>query len=145
MNLSKHIRVSGWAAAQTESTTINSHIVDMQGFEGCQFVAVGSSVFGASTGTITVQGGTANSTSGMVAYQGNLSVAVSSEKSSERLIAVDLYKPTKRYNRLQINASSGGHIVNILAIQYGARRPGSTYLHSSTTLAGSTMLIGTTS
>ena len=146
MNLLKHVNITKGSTVIAESTTMNSRIVDMAGYEGAAFILVGSTLFSGLSITMNVQGSTANSTTAMKSFTQTInstagatltSTAVGAAGANYRIMAIDCYKPTKRYIRAQVNGSSSGR-AEWLVLQYGARRPGSSALNNSTTLAAST-------
>jgi hypothetical protein len=154
MNLLKNINViKATTARVVAAATGLSKAVDMAGFEGCLFIAVGSTLLAATTGStagntkaqLYVKGssaaaGTYNRYVGHAASSSGLAAGV-----NKRLLMVDVYKPTDRYLKACLKGSSVASYTDaILAIQYGARRPGSSALQNSTTVAGSTVVASPT-
>lgn len=144
-------RVYNSVGALKKSTALYGYAVDMRGFEGVCFIALGTSAqMGASTDKAymriqaaaatsatfyTLSGTTASSTMG---YGG--SANWSSNSMAEKVLAVDVYKPlsTHRFMRPVLIGTSTGNWGGIIAIQYGARRTGSTSVWKGSTQAGST-------
>lgn len=144
MNLLKHCKITSRkqsSATDTRLSTTSFH--DMAGFDGVLFMAIGSTLLNtASTAYAIVQSATANSTS--TVYQ---TTAISFETMTTGLLdyknlVVDVYKPEHRYVRLLVSGASSGHMRTIIAQQYKSKMPGSTNLYDSTTLRGSTVVVG---
>jgi len=129
-----------------DSTTLNTGFVDMKNFEGVLFVAVGSTLVGA-TSNVSLKGqlSTADSTSSVYDAEGTVqSTKVGAAGLNYRVLALDVYKPTKRYVRFQINGTSSGAF-EVAAIQYGSKRPGSSDMYDSTTIGVRGVVVGATS
>lgn len=127
-------------ATATRKSTTSFH--DMSGFDGVLFMAVGSTLLNSTAGYAIVQSATANSTATTynttaIAFT-NMSTATLNYKN----LVVDVYKPTHRYVRMIVTGASSGHMRCIAALQYGARRQGTTDLRDSTTITGSTFVKG---
>lgn len=152
MNLLQHINIiKATTARVTGVTTAISKVIDMQGFEGCTFVCVGSTLLFGTTGSTagnkkvqlfiqssTASNGTFVRSVGSAASSSGLAAGV-----NKRVLALDVYKPTDRYLRAVVKGASSANsqIDCILALQYGARRPGSSALQNSTTIAGSNVIV----
>jgi len=130
-------------------------IVDTMGCEGVLFLTIGSSghvVGGATTLTniIRVLGSSANSTTAMKHLRAAGSVVASSggvlsttengalNSFDQSIAAVDVVKPTKRYVMIKDMSSDRA----VVAIKYGLHRMGSTEARDSSTLEGTTQVIG---
>lgn len=155
MNLIKNVNIVKASTIRfAAASTIVSKRVDMAGYEGVVFIAVGSSLLAATTGStagntktqLHVSGtsstaGTWNRYSGFAASSSGLAAAA----GTKRLLVLDLYRPLDRYVRALVKGSSAANYIDaILAIQYGAKRAGSTALMRSTMVAGSTVLASPT-
>jgi len=157
MGLLQKAEVGGsTGAVVTGATTIRSAIVDTAGAEGVLFIVHGTSLYaGATTGQIArfrVLGSTANSTGSVTHLRSPGTTAASTAghiQSSDRgvattfdysVTAVDVVKPTKRYVYLAVDQSSEGRTLSW--IKYGLGRQGSTEAQDSTSLQGSTSVIG---
>lgn len=142
MNLLSHINVTNIHIQSSASTAV-SDAVDMRGFEGCVFIACGSTLMeGSSNITLKVRSSTASAGT-YTTYSGNVaSTAIATGSKNYRILMADVYRPEERYLKGIVSGASSGAIYlgNMLAIQYGARRPGSSALNNSTTLAGSTIM-----
>jgi len=147
MNLSKNIKISN---AMTEASTLAATTglsIDMSGFEGCLFVLHGTSLMAGTTYALRAKGA-ASSAGPWVFYEPSVSsTLVTTGTFNYRIMALDMYKPLKRYIRASIpTATTDVKTARLVtAIQYGARYPGSTNLYDSTTLAGVTLAVGATS
>jgi len=144
--LLKNVNVYKGSTVALESTIINSNIVNMAGYEGCMFIAVGSTLWAASSSiTMRVQGSTANSTTAMVSYGTTVGVinttALGAAGGTDKLLVLDCYRPTEQYIRAQITGTSSGS-ANWVIVQYGPRRGGSSALNASTMLTASTAYAG---
>ena len=143
MNLLSRINVINVSARSSASTAV-SDAVDMQGYEGCVFIANGSTLMeGSSNVTLKIKSSTASAGT-YTLYSGNVaSTAIATGSKNYRVLMADVYKPEERYLKAVVAGASSdvSYLNNILAIQYGARRPGSSALNNSTTIAGSTIMV----
>ena len=149
MNLIKNVDIDQ-VAVQSSASTFLSAVVDLNGAEGCLFIAIGSSLLEGSTKIkLGIQGSTASGgtyvdydTAGWVS-----STAPVTGSTARRVFALDLYKPLKQYAKGVIAGASSGaiYLSGMVAIKYGIKRPGSTTLNDSTKLAGSTLNVSPTS
>ena len=152
MNLLQHVNVIKASTIRfAANTTVLSKAVDMAGFEGVLFIAVGSSLLAATTGSTagntktimfakgsSAAAGTYNRYSGWAASSSGLAAAA----GSNRLMLLDVYRPRDRYVKAALRGTSAANYIDsIIAIQYGARRPGSSALQQSTMVAGSTVVV----
>lgn len=113
------IKVSNGATAGT--TEVDSSIIDMAGWDGVVFVADLGTVTDGSVMTLTPQQNTANSTSGMAAITGT-APTFTAATSSNKAMAVDVYRPLQRYLRAAFTRTTQNAVVNtIIAIQYKAK------------------------
>ena len=134
MNLSKNTkltRVSNAVAAGT--TDINSTVIDMQNFEGVQFlVAFGAITAGAVT-SIKVQQGAQSDLSDAADLEGT-AVAVADDDDN-KLFYLDVFRPRERYVRLVVDRETQNAVLDgIFAQQYGPRTMPT--IHDSTTVGG---------
>jgi hypothetical protein len=124
-NAVKTTRVMNAVSAGT-SDTQSSSIIDMQGFDGVVFLASVGTVSNSAVGTLTVQGNTANQTSGMATVSGvtgtNSFTDAGAGASSNTDLLLDYYRPQKRYLRAQFQRATANIVINgIWAQQYRAR------------------------
>jgi hypothetical protein len=147
VRITKVFNSSGAAAA---STALYGRPVDMQGFEGCCFIAIGSSnqmgastdvaymrIQGANTTAATfysLSGTTASSTMGH-----GSSANWSTANFDQKILISDVYKPlsTHRHLRPILVGTSTGNFASVIAIQYGLRNV-STSIWKGSTNKGST-------
>src|SRR5512137_2383079 len=122
MNLSKGVKVArvlnGVAAGTTEQT---GSVVDMQGFEGVQFVAL----FGALTATqvtsLKVQQGSLGDGSDMADLAGSLHTALA-DADGNKCLVTDLFRPQKRYVRCVVERGTANAVIDgTIALLYGPR------------------------
>jgi hypothetical protein len=122
MNLSKAVKVApvlnGVAAGTTEQT---GSVVDMQGFEGVQFVAL----FGALTATqvtsLKVQQGSLADGSDMADLAGSLHTALA-DADGNKCLVTDLFRPQKRYVRCVVERATANAVIDgAIALLYGPR------------------------
>ena len=122
MNLLKNVKVDqilGYFAAGTTAKT--SSIIDMQGYDGVLFVAGFGKLL--EKGTLNVQvlqdtdsaGGTMAAVAGTAAY----TVTAADALLTQSAIAVDVYKPQKRYLEVTVTpAVANAVILGVVAIRY---------------------------
>jgi hypothetical protein len=122
MNLSKAVKVArvlnGVAAGTTEQT---GSVIDMQGFEGVQFVAL----FGALTATqvtsLKVQQGSFADGSDMADLEGSLHTALA-DADGNKCLVTDLFRPQKRYVRCVVKRGTANAVIDgALALLYSPR------------------------
>ena len=126
------------------STNLFGKPVDMQGFEGCVFIAYGSSKIGrAATTKQYLKVAAAVTTSGpWYNLAGTSSTAAwTTPNFNGKMLITDVYKPlsTQRMLRPLVGGASTDSLYGIFAIQYGLRKPGSSNVWKSSTRAGSTL------
>lgn len=151
MNLLKNIDIVRALGKRTESTALASTFIDMMGYEGCLFLAMGSTKFNATKAyTMSVYGCTGTATTGRKLYGTADSTAnlPTTNSVDRKIMAIECYKPERRYLQLTMTSTATGastdYINNVIAIKYGARKPGSTALCTSTSVWFSGTVIGTT-
>jgi hypothetical protein len=161
MNLSKQINIvrctSGThGLADPDNTTHVGPAVDMKGYQGVMFVYLGSTKFTSnSTGAtfhIKVGATTAALINASTATFALNITGVTSQVWNKHAAVLDVYKPLHRYVQPRVKigfATTGNDNVQWLAIQYAARRPGSTAMldggtTGSTGIAGSTIFVSPT-
>lgn len=124
MNLLSNIKIHKPTYPSSEATAIHSTAIDCQGYEGVLFLlSIGSSVL-TSTGTVVIVQSSGTSTA--LGYASTFSNKVRLG-TTNRIMAIDVYKPLKRYVTVRTLTCTG---VGIHAIAYGARRQGSTEARS---------------
>ena len=122
MNLLKNVKVDqilGYFAAGKVAKS--SDIIDMQGYEGCLFIAGFGTII--ENGTLDVQvlqdtdsaGGTMAAVAGTEAY----TVTAADAALTQSAIAVDIYKPQERYLKVTVTpAVQNAVILGVVAIRY---------------------------
>ena len=122
MNLSKAVKaarvLNGMAAGTTDQ---NGSVVDMQGFEGVQFVAL----FGALTATqvtsLKVQQGSLADGSDMTDLAGSQHTALA-DTDGNKCLVTDVYRPQKRYVRCVVKRGTANAVIDgALALLYSPR------------------------
>lgn len=116
MQLSNGIKITKVADHTTAGTSaVEATGVDMAGFEGVLFVT--SFGTAASGNTLLASQDTASGGS----YTDLLGSSVTSGTSDED-VWIDVYRPTKRYVRVEAARGTSSTLESIWAIQYGARK-----------------------
>ena len=138
MNLSANTKVAlAQAPLVTGAATTGTKgaIVDMSGFNGCQFVGTIGTV--GSTDDVTAFIQDSSSTGGTFAAIGGATVT-STTGDSDKFFIIDVYKPQKRYLRTVSNISGVVEYGGITATQYEPSNVATT--HSAGTLAAAVVL-----
>lgn len=129
-------------------TTKFSQALSMDGYDGVMFIVQGSTLLNkaaASNIKVYAQGSTAAAGT-YVSMQG-YAQSTQTAGVNYRNIVLDCHKPIYPYVRCRVTGSSSNasNINSILAIQYNARKPGSTHYKDSTTLGGIAVIAAATS
>ncbi len=136
MHLLRNVNIIACSTNSLATSTRISRFLDMRGYEGVLFVAVGCSGSKSDTGCfISVQGCSSTTLTSFTTYTGSsklggsgvITVSAGGTFTSNRGMAVDLYKPLKPYARFVVHNSSHDRMT-MLAIQYGPKKPGDTGL-----------------
>lgn len=124
MNLLKNIKITKVMPSYTAGTTTrNSSIIDMQGYEGVLFVAAFGTMVTLSVITLIAQQDDVNAAGGMAALAGTATYTEPATAISEISLALDVYKPLKRYMRAQITISAANAEIDaVYAIQYKGKK-----------------------
>ena len=134
MNLSKNTkltRVSNAVAAGT--TDVESAVIDMQNFEGVQFVVAFGTITAGAVTSIKVQQGAQSDLSDAADLAGT-GVAVADDDDN-KIFYLDVYRPRERYVRLVVDRGTQNAVVDgIFAQQYSPRKKPTT--HDTTTVGG---------
>jgi hypothetical protein len=120
-NLDKGTKVTRVMNAQAVGTTnVNSSIIDMQGFESVEFIALAGTITDGAF-SIKLQDGADSGLSDAADVAGT-SVAEANTDDNKALV-LDIVRPVKRYCRVVAvrGGATGAVIDGIIAIQYGAR------------------------
>lgn len=117
MNLSKVIEFREAIATTGAGTSeITGGTIDMQNFEGCLFVVK----FGTAASNNQLQA-QQDSASGMGTVQ-DLKNTLTTVGSSDEIVYLDIYRPTKRFIRIQAERGTSTTIDWGIAIKYGPRK-----------------------
>ena len=120
MNLLRNIRIwkpTGYSTHVASATTF----IDMSNWGGCLFVMINGTTYVASTGSVIITQSSAAST-GLGSYNSTYSNVVGFG-STNRVMAIDVVKPLKRYLRLRPLTCTG---MIVIPITYAGRQVGST-------------------
>lgn len=108
------------AVAAGTGDTIDSDIVDMQGWDGCLFIAKLGAVTGAGTAVMNLQQGSAANLSDAADLAGSAAAIVAGE--DQKVLAIDIQEPDERYLRSQIDRAVANVVIDsVIAIQYRGR------------------------
>ena len=100
---------------------INGDGLDMAGFEGVLFVAVLGVVTGAGVDALTAQA--SDDDGGSDSYGDLAGTSTSKVTGSNKLLALNVHRPAKRYIRPVLTRSVAASIIGgVIAIRYGARK-----------------------
>lgn len=118
MNLSKQTKLLFVQAPLTAGSTTNSlgtSVVDTQGYEGVRFMAtVGLTT---TANTLTVQAATSTTAADFADYATSITAATT---VNNRILAVTVHKPTRRYARCTWNTTGGNVTGGVIAELYGS-------------------------
>lgn len=120
MNLLRNIKIWKPTGLSTHVASGTTHI-DMSNWDGCLFILVNGTTYYNSTGTLIIQQSSAAST-GAGIWQSTFSNKCT-WGSTNRIMAVDVVKPLRRYLRLQTLTCTG---VAVIPITYSGRMVGTT-------------------
>lgn len=122
MNLLKNVKIDqvlGYTAAGQVAKT--SDIIDLSGYEGVLFIAEFGTIIEAGTIHVQVQQGDAADGNDAAAVSGTAAHTVTEANATlgKSAIAVDVYKPLKRYARVVVTpATQNAVICGVTAIRY---------------------------
>ena len=148
MNLLNKVRVTRGINKMSSGSSAIGNELDMAGYEGVLFIAVGSSVMrGSSNVTLKAAGSTASGGTFVNYSSYAATTRMSNNSFNSKLLCLDVYRPLKRYVKPVVGgaSSSGIHTRGVVAIQYNARVPGSTQLRDSTYVGSNATIIAATS
>jgi hypothetical protein len=136
------ISYGGALVSNANNTDSNSTIVDMAGFDGCLFFTTITDSAATGVATLTVEGNTANSDSGMAALTGASAAKTCTvnDDINGTLLIVDVFKPVKRYLQgVRTSATANIAFGEIHCIRYkAANRP----VTQGATVSTSTAVVG---
>jgi hypothetical protein len=110
--------------AAANNTDNNSDIIDMKGYDGVVFIVPITDSVALGVATLTIEGNTANSDSGMAALTGASATVTSAvnDDLNGQLLIVDVYHPIKRYLQgVETSATQNIAFGNMIAIKYHGR------------------------
>lgn len=134
-NLLRHIDVRRAANATAAGTSaINGTVIDMLGYESIAFVAALGTLTATQVTGIKVQQSDASDGSGMNDLAGSASGNMA-DADSNKLLAVEIYRPTKRYVRCVVTRGTANAVLDgIIALLYRAEITPAA-LHSTVAIA----------
>jgi hypothetical protein len=120
-NLDKATKVTRVMNAQAVGiTNVNGSILDMQGFEGVEFVACAGTITDGNF-SVKLQDGNDPALADAADVAGTLVTAQNTDDN--KALVLDIVRPVKRYCRVVAvrGGATGAVIDGIIAVQYGAR------------------------
>lgn len=118
---------------------LSSDILDMTGYEGVMFIADLGDQAATAVATLTAQQDTDAAGGTMATLTGSVAHTFAAADGDDDLLVLDVYKPTERYIRAQLQRATANITVkSIIAIQYGAMK---TPVTQSTTVLDSDLLV----
>lgn len=111
------------AAAGAAQTALESDIVDMAEYEGVVFVALTGDVTDTCVLGLNVEHGDEAGGGDMADTTATASFTAGATNADSKILAVDVYRPTKRYVRAVLTRTTANAVVGgIIAIKYGPRK-----------------------
>lgn len=120
-NLLKNVKITRTLGYYSASTTNrDGSIIDMQGFDGVLFIAMFETLLATGTLELVADHDDLNATGGMnEVTSATVTYTVPATPISNVCLALDIYKPLKRYVRAGIELGTANAVITgILAIQY---------------------------
>ncbi|MBL4621015.1 MAG: hypothetical protein JKY89_01315 [Immundisolibacteraceae bacterium] len=124
MNISKNVKsIVVFQAAAASTGTKKGIILDMQGVQGVQFIAVLTSAVDGSVVKLQVAQSDTNSTGTMNVLTGTVDAPVAASGNlAGKAIILDVYKPLKRYIEPQLVITTQNAVIScIIAIMYESK------------------------
>ena len=108
------------AAADVDSTTR----VDMKGYEGCLFLCAVTETTVSSTSVARLQVRHADNSTATLTDVGDYAGAVFTTANWGKALAVDIYRPLKRYLSISVNkpGADATQVSSVFALQYGGKQ-----------------------
>ena len=128
-HLLKNIDIAevGAPIAAGSSTDGNSDRLDMAGYDGVLFICPITDSVDTGVAALTVEQDTADADAGMAALSGGVATATSAadDDLNDKLLIVDVYKPTKRYvQAVRTSLTANIAFGSLIAIRYkSSKRP----------------------
>lgn len=127
------------AGTASASPTKADVILDMAGFHSVLFLAVMADVVNLSVVSLRAAQSNTNSTGTMALLTGSAGGTAGTSTYDDKIIALELVKPTKRYIEAQMfHVTQDAPFDCVIAIQYGARTAPTT--HDSTVVATASLV-----
>jgi len=138
MNLLKNAKISEVLTADgaADDTDANSDRLDMAGFEGVCFIVPITDSVATGVATLTVEQSDSDADTAMTAITSASAqlTCTTSDDINDKILVVDVYKPTKRYVQGVITSSAANIAFgNTIAIQYKGRKDPQTEAASAET------------
>lgn len=112
------------AAASAAQTALTSDIIDCSDCDGVIFLALTGDVTDTCVLGLNVEHGDAAGGGDMADTTATATFTAGASDADSKLIAVEVYKPLKRYVRAVLTRTTANAVVGgIIAIKYGARKP----------------------
>ena len=124
MNLSSNVKsIVVLQAAAASQGTKKGIILDMQGIQGVQFVAVLTSAVDTSVVKLRVAQSDTNTTGSMAVLTGSVDAPIAlANNLTGKAIVLDVYKPLKRYIEPQLVITEANAVVScVIAIMYESK------------------------
>lgn len=127
MNLVPNVLISqaGAPIANAANTDSNSTILDMQGYEGVVFIAPVEDSANTGVATLTIEGNSANSDTGMAAITGAVATATDAggDALNNKLLIVEVAHPLTRYVQA-VRTSTVANVAfgTLMAIRYTGKK-----------------------
>lgn len=139
MNLSKQTKVTRVSNAVAAGTTaIEGAVIDMQGFEGVEFLVAFGTITSSAVTSIKLQEGDAANLSDAADLAGT-AVTVA-DTDDNKVFVVDCYRPTKRYIRCVVSRGTANAVLDgMSAVQYQPRLKPCT--NDATTVGGTKTVV----
>ena len=125
MNLLKNASFGNIVVETTAGTTDVSplRVFDMQGYEGICFIGQINAVTAAGLLQMSAAYSDSTSTTDLVTDTGTAVGSTSTTTDmDDKLLVLDIYKPLKRYVGVHIDRATQASEINVVGIQYGARK-----------------------
>jgi hypothetical protein len=122
MNLLKNVKITRISNAVAAGTTaVTPTHVDMQDYEGVQFIVLWGTITTAGVQSVKAQQGTISDDSDMADLLGS-SVTVA-DSDDNKATVIDIWQPEERYVRPYISRATQNAVIDgVLAIQYRGRK-----------------------
>lgn len=106
------------------ATAVNGSVIDTQGYERICFVGVLGDGIATATASMKLQTGDRADGADATDVAGAITATVTSDgtNTDNKLLILDIVKPTKRYSRIVVNRAVANHVIDsVIALLYDAR------------------------